>query len=348
MKLSSCCQNYDNLAIKKTVNKILCIYSLLIFPQIALSQVKDSTIQVKDSTIRDSKFQSYSLSNGEIYTYKKPKLFDFITKLPKNVVGTIKDTGQKDNLIALGISTVAIIALLPADQYLLDKSRSLGEKLNMEEVARYKNFGPLSNIPPNMTSGIYLIGNGTTPILLSMGFATYGLINNDFRSLNTASGLLESLAVTGVFSQTIKRISGRQSPEPAVIDGNAGGHWTPFPSFPAFAKHTPQYDAMPSGHLMTATSALYVILGNYPDIKWIKPVGFTLIGVLGFEMVESKVHWVSDYPIALVMGYIIGKNISNSKIAKSRTKHTEKKKYTINYNASRNYGFDMIGANITF
>jgi len=43
-------------------------------------------------------------------------------------------------------------------------------------VAHYNNFGPLSNIPPNATSGIYLIGNGSTPILLGIGFATYGLI----------------------------------------------------------------------------------------------------------------------------------------------------------------------------
>jgi len=112
-----------------------------------------------------------------------------------------------------------------------------------------------------------------------------------------------------------------------LIDGNPGGDWHPFPSFSAFAKHTPNYDAFPSGHLMTATSALYVILGNYPDVQWIKPVGYTLIGVLGFEMVQANVHWVSDYPIAMVMGYIIGKNIANSKIEKKRLQRIKQKIY---------------------
>ncbi|MFV5686842.1 phosphatase PAP2 family protein [Flavobacterium sp. GB2R13] len=304
--------------------------------------------QVKDSLIDGSKHQIYQLSNGEIYTYKKPKLFDFITKLPKDFTGTVKDIGKKDNLIKLGASAVATIALLPADQYILEHSRTMGEKIGLKEVARYNNFGPLSNVPPNATSGIYLLGNGTTPILLSIGFATYGLINNDYRSLNTASGIIESLAITGVFSQTIKRISGRQSPAPALQDGNSGGEWNPFPSFKAFATKTPNYDAFPSGHMMTATSALYVIMGNYPDIKWIKPIGYTLIGVLGFEMIQSNVHWASDYPIALAMGYIIGKNIANSKMNKSGTKNTENKKFTYNFNASRAYGFNMIGTNITF
>lgn len=301
----------------------------------------------KDSLIDGVKHQVYELSNGEIYTYERPHFFDFVTKLPRDFTGTIKDIGKKDNLIALGVSAVATVALLPADQYVLEKSRGIGEKIGLSETARYKNFGPLSNIPESASSGIYLIGNGTTPILLSMGFATFGLIKNDYRALNTASGLIESLAISGVFSQTIKRISGRQSPAPAMLDGNPGGAWHPFPSFKAFANNTPNYDAFPSGHLMTATSALYVIMGNYPEVKWIKPVGYSLIGILGFEMVQGGVHWVSDYPLALVMGYIIGKNIGNSKMKKS-LKNIENKRFTYDWNASRAYGYNTIKLNINF
>lgn len=304
--------------------------------------------QIEDTLIKKDTLQSYSISSSEIYLYKKPRFFDMVTRLPKDLVGSIKDFGKTNNLIALGGATLATVALLPADQYLLEKSRSVGEKIGLKDVARYNNFGPLSNIPPNETSAIYLIGNGSTSILLSMGFATYGLIKNDYRSLNTATGIIESLAISGIYSQTIKRISGRQSPEPAIRDGNPGGDWNPTPSFPAFTKHTPNYDAYPSGHLMTATSALYVILGNYPDVKWIKPVGYILIGTLGFEMVQANVHWVSDYPIALVMGYIIGKNIANSKIEKRAIGMEKAKKYSINYDATRRSGFNMIGANITF
>lgn len=303
--------------------------------------------QVKDTIINDVKSQIYSLPNGEIYTYQKPKFSDCITKIPKDLVGTFHKMGEPENLVALGVSVLTTAVLIPSDQTILEKSRNLGEKLGLKSEAIYNNFGPLSNIPPNATSGIYLVGNGTTPILLSIGFATYGLIKNDYRSLNTASGLIESLAVSGVFSQTIKRVSGRQSPAPALADGYPGGDWNPFPSFSAFAKHTPNYDAFPSGHMMTATSALYVIMGNYPEVKWIKPVGFTLIGVLGFEMIQANVHWASDYPIAMVMGYIIGKNIANSKMTKSKQNLTDKK-YKINYNASRAYGYNMIGAKLTF
>ncbi len=323
------------------MRKLVILLSLLFTTSVILSQIKDSISNTSNS-------QSYTNKNGEIYTYKKPRFFEMITNVPRNVYGTVNDFGYKENLIALGGATIMTVAIIPEDQHLLDQSRIIGERLGLEEVARYKNFGPLSNIPPNITSAIYLVGNGTTPILLSMGFATFGLINNDYRSLNTATGLVESVLVSGVFSQTIKRISGRQSPAPANIDGNPGGDWNPFPSFSAYGKYTPNYDAMPSGHVMTATAALNVILGNYPDKKWIKPVGYSLIGLLGFNMVQANVHWYSDYPIAMVMGYIIGKNIAKSKITKTNTKLESTKKYTFNLNASRSYGYNFIGVNITF
>ena len=323
------------------MKKLVILITLIFISQFTISQIKDSISNKSD-------FQNYTNSNGEIYTYKKPRFFEMITHVPRDVYGTVTDFGTTENLIFLGGATVLTVALIPADQYLLNNSRTIGEELGLKDVARYKNFGPLNNIPPNMTSAIYLIGNGTTPILLSMGFATFGLINNDYRSLNTATGLIESLAVSGVFSQTIKRITGRQSPAPAIIDDNPGGNWSPFPSFSAFAKSTPQYDAMPSGHLMTATAALNVIIGNYPDKKWIKPVGYSLIGILGFEMVQANVHWYSDYPIAMIMGYIIGKNIVKSKISKSNSPLETTKKYTFNMNASRRSGYNLIGATVAF
>ena len=323
------------------MRKLVILLSLLLTTSVVLSQIKDSISN-------NPKIQSYTNLNGEIYSYKKPRFFGMITNIPKNVYRTVSDFGYKENLIALGGATVMTVGIIPEDQHLLDQSRIFGERLGLKEEALYNNFGPLNNIPPNITSAIYLIGNGTTPLLMSMGFATFGLIKNDYRSLNTATGLVESILVCGVFSQTIKRITGRQSPAPANKEGNPGGDWNPFPSFSAYGKNTPNYDAMPSGHMMTATAALNVILGNYPDKKWIKPVGYSLIGLLGFEMVQANVHWYSDYPIAMVMGYIIGKNIAKSKITKTNLKLEAPKKYTFNMNASSRYGYNFIGANITF
>lgn len=305
--------------------------------------------QVEKPNSNQLNTQSYVLKNGDTLIYKKAKLFDFILKTPRNVIGTVVDASETNNLIYLSSATAATFVLVNNDQDIILEARRFGERLNMEEVARYENFGPLSNIPPNITSAIYLIGNGTTPVLLSLGFTTYGLITNDYRSLNTASGLMQSLVTSGVFSQTIKRITGRQSPVAAFDSGVDGGEWNLFPSFKAYAENTPNFDAFPSGHLMTGTSALYVIAGNYPDVKWIKPVGLTLLTVMSFQMAQSFVHWVSDYPVAFVMGYIIGKNIVKNSFTKvSGNGELRKTKTAFNFSASRINNYNLIGVNMRF
>ena len=146
--------------------------------------------QIKDTISISTDTQSYTISNDEIYIYKKTRFFDMLNRLPQDFVSTLKFAGKSDNLFAIGAASVATVAILPTDQFLLEKSRIIGEKVGLKEKATYDTFGPITIIPPNMTSALYLIGNGSTTILLGMGFATFGLIKNDYRALNTSSELI--------------------------------------------------------------------------------------------------------------------------------------------------------------
>ena len=67
---------------------------------------------------------------------------------------------------------------------------------------------------------------------------------------------------------------------------------------------------MPSGHMATGMMTITVISANYPDNKYIRPVGYALLAGLGFQMVNNGVHWASDYPLGLAVGYGIGKAIA--------------------------------------
>jgi hypothetical protein len=58
-----------------------------------------------------------------------------------------------------------------------------------------------------------------------------------------------------------------------------------------------------------------VISDNYPDKMWIKPVGYSLVGVLMYAMLNNGVHWASDYPLGISVGYTFAKVID----ARSRT-----------------------------
>lgn len=291
--------------------------------------------------------QSYTLKDGSVRTYSKPKLLDFVTKLPRNFIDTNKDFVAKDHAYYLAGAVAGTLILLPFDQKLIDNSREVAAKWGMSVDNNYNTVGGVIKVPKDIGAALYMVGNGSTVLLLGVGFATYGLLKNDYRAQATASGLMESLLLSGVFSQTIKRITGRESPFIAMENGNPGGDWNPFPSFSAFAKQTPHYDAMPSGHLTTFMAGLTVIANNYPDVVWIKPVGYTLAGALCFQMMQSQVHWASDYPLALLMGYFIGKTIAKSRYTVSNTNvdHTQ---YKVDFIASNTMGYNMVGVKLSF
>ena len=292
--------------------------------------------------------QTYNFENGDTRTYNKPKFLEIVTKLPKDFMDINRDFVAKDHAYYLGGSIAATALLVPFDQKITDQSREFAERQGLSSANKYGKFGPLTNIPQNIGAGFYLIGNGTTVILMSAGFLTYGLLEKDYRAQATASGLIESLALSGVYVQTIKRITGRESPFIAIKNGNNGGDWNPFPSFSAYAKNTPSYDAVPSGHLTTIMSALTVVITNYPEYKWIKPVGYSLVGAMCLQMMQSEVHWVSDYPIAVLVGYFVGKTIAKNRFTETKNIDGSEKKYSLNFSASRNFGYNMVGATIKF
>ncbi|MFT4024618.1 MAG: hypothetical protein QM664_12640, partial [Flavihumibacter sp.] len=71
------------------------------------------------------------------------------------------------------------------------------------------------------------------------------------------------------------------------------------------------------------------------------------VGALSFQMVQSEVHWVSDYPLALFMGYLIGKTISHNRYREEKaTAHN--KKYKLDFTASCFAGHNTLGVNVSF
>jgi membrane-associated PAP2 superfamily phosphatase len=142
------------------------------------------------------------------------------------------------------------------------------------------------------------------PISITVGMLGYGLVTDDIRSLQTSSQLAEGLLSVAVVVQTIKRTTGRQTPGAKT---ESGGKWQFFPNVKEYTRNTPSYDAFPSGHLATAMMTITVLGDNYPEYTLIKPVGYGLMTLLGFQMINNGVHWASDYPIAIAIGYGIGK-----------------------------------------
>ena len=189
------------------------------------------------------------------------------------------------------------VSLLTSSFLLIDQS---GWKYQRSLFNKYKFDRNISGIAIGM-------GNGEYQLLTSALFASAGLIFQDKTALKTGSNIAEAVLSTGLLVQVLKRITGRESP---YASSEAGGDWLFMPSIKEYQKDQPKYYSFPSGHLSTATAVVTVIANNYPDLKWIKPVGYSLLGLLGFSLVNEGMHWYSDFPVAFFIGYTLGNIIA--------------------------------------
>lgn len=257
---------------------------------------------------------SHYLYDGDGFVYAKPKNFSFITSLPPQTFSKgAKQTFQRKSVIALSVITGSALLLIPLDQSINDGIFRLSQRINLDPERRYKTLigfdvGNMEvnvyEVPQNLNTFFYSIGEGSTSILICTGLYLHGKIKQDYKSLHVSSQLLQALLAVGITTQFVKRISGRESP---FVATTSGGRWQPFTNPVVYQSKVPSYDAFPSGHLATMMATTTILTLNYPDKKWIQPVGFSLIGLVGLAMVNNGVHWASDYPLALGVGYLFGK-----------------------------------------
>ncbi len=147
------------------------------------------------------------------------------------------------------------------------------------------------------------LGDGRPQFGLAAGFAVYGFAAGDKRSVRTASQVVEAILACGSVVQLLKHVTGRESP---FVSSREGGRWDVFPNQIEYHKHVPHFDAYPSGHIATALATVTVVAENYPEWTWVKPVGYSIVALIGISMANTGIHWYSDYPLGLSLGYAFG------------------------------------------
>jgi membrane-associated phospholipid phosphatase len=260
------------------------------------------------------------LSANDTIIFTKPNLLKSLGHIPADMWYIAKAPFKKQNLKGLGIVTASTLILVAKDQAITNWVRKASSNVCLQHNENYKvPFAPggvrIIKVPQNLNSFLYQLGEGGTSMLLAGGLWLSGKINHNNRDIQTAADLTETFLSMGITTQILKRISGRQSPSAATV---AGGLWRPFPTFNAYQKNTSSFDAFPSGHLATMMATVTVLAYNYPHKKWIRPVGFTIMGLTSWAMVNSNVHWAGDYPLALAVGYLAGRITTKRHIKKQR------------------------------
>jgi hypothetical protein len=254
----------------------------------------------------------YPITPDLDYGFRRPKSFSFATNFPRNMWIYFNTAFRKRNLSKIGLVVASTGLLLAFDQPLVDGAQHLAKHWHIPSDNRQKAIAHVGKfpvfVPASTGSMLYYIGDGTTHFLIAGSFMTYGFIAGDNRALQTASQLAEGMLTVGTLAQVLKHITGHETPATATVPA---GRWRPFPNQVDYLKHVSQYDAYPSGHLATAMMCVTVIARNYPEKTYIRPLGYSLMTVLAFQMMNNGVHWASDYPLAIALGYSFGKIIQS-------------------------------------
>ena len=302
-----------------------------------------------NSILLTGKEKEYNVGDDKVFIYQKPKPFGFLTNLPKDAAEIASVTFQKKSVKPLLWIAGSTVILLFADQSITNGVQRFSRNIDLHPEEDYKDVldMPLSKknasllkAPQNLNTALYQVGQGFPGLVIGASLFVYGKIHKDYRAISTANQLAESFILMGISTQLLKRITGRQSPSEAT---SSGGTWHFFPSFKQFQNHTPNYDAFPSGHIATLMSTITILSENYPEKKWIKPIGYSITGLVGYAMINNKVHWASDYPLALALGYLCAKQVVKNNRKLIRAGSTNKPKATLSYTFNYTNGRLMPG-----
>jgi hypothetical protein len=217
---------------------------------------------------------------------------DPITKLPNDFYSFGKNIFNKNNISAIAGLTFLTGFLISVDH---------------ETIQPFRTSYKTSHAINKWSKNISWLGGGEFHLIMASAFGGVGLIFNDNRAIRTALQMVEAEFATGLTVQILKRISGRESPQSAT---NNRGSFRPFPNIHDYSRNETKYYSFPSGHVSTSVALLTVIADNYPEVSWIKPVGYSAIGLIGIGLAARGWHWFSDYPLAIAIGYLFGKSIT--------------------------------------
>ncbi len=255
-----------------------------------------------------SLFADETMVFPEAFTESDPSLLNMPTYIYEDYQVAYDRVFSKEAIPywwTVGLSTAALLA---TDDRWIAGSKRLGRRLGISSnddthtVAEYKGV-TLLRLPKSLGSYLYFLGDGWTHASIAAGFLATGSLMEDDKAYSVGFQIIEGMITTTIATQTLKHITGHETPNRAT---SPRGRWDFFPNQREYMNDVPSFDAFPSGHVAVASMTLTVVSKNYPDKAWIMPTGVTLISLLSFQMMNNGVHWASDYPVAIALGYTFG------------------------------------------
>ena len=269
----------------------------LIFWATEIASAQDEPRMLTFSDSSNAKFSSVYSAGDSIsragFDRSQLKWYDMFARVPIDWVHFSDETFRVDKIPAIAGMVILTAGLIATDY----------ETWQIE-----KKWYDESSVFRTVSDMFVFTGDGKFQFGIVGIFAAHGFIFNDERALRTASQTTEAILACGGVVQLLKHVTGRESP---YVSTKRTGAWRFFPNQLDYLKHVPNYDAFPSGHVATAMTTLIVISENYPEVKWLKSAGFVALGMISSSLVATGIHWWSDIPLGLALGYSFGKLAAN-------------------------------------
>jgi membrane-associated phospholipid phosphatase len=271
----------------------------------------------------------FVLAQTDVSGEKRLTFLDVFTKIPDTSVSALESSFSKEALPGWGIVLGTTAITYYYDENLYRYSQKLGRDWGIGNEDNTKPavqaFGhPLLRVPTDTGSALYFLGDGWLHMGVAGTFLGAGYAKDQTYEVNTGYILIHGLFVSTIFNQALKRSFGRESPEVKTAERGA---WNMFPSFEDYNTKTASFDGMPSGHVMASTVTFTVLSERYPKYKvplyWTGGIWLT---ALSFQMMNNGVHWASDYPLGIAMGWVFGQ--AAVKMARPSTSESMEKKET--------------------
>ncbi len=165
----------------------------------------------------------------------------------------------------------------------------------------------LSQVSPVVS----MMGLGSFSIALFSGFYAFHFVSGDESSLSAANLGMESFLLSGVATQVLKNLFGRERPSMATREG---GRWSgPLSYFEHRdngSKSIASYDAFPSGHTATIFAAAATIADSYHE-RWVGYVAYGTATIVGVSRIMESAHWPSDVFVGAIIGIASTKIVEN-------------------------------------
>jgi membrane-associated phospholipid phosphatase len=129
-------------------------------------------------------------------------------------------------------------------------------------------------------------------------FYLYGHLAEDPKARRASLLAMESLAISGAFTMTIKLATRRPRPDTGESSTTWNGHGTKTTN-----------SSFPSIHTQTAFSIAAVFAEEYGTNTYVPPIAYGVATLVGLSRVYDDKHWTSDVFFGAAIGYVVGKAV---------------------------------------